>query len=99
MNTDVVISNLLAFIGENFLEGNSADLTADTELLTLGILDSLNVFALLTHVMETFGVEVPLEDLTEANLQTLAVFGNLVSARLESAPSPGGDAAAALRVA
>lgn len=71
MLNQVVLDALRDYVGRELLEGNDADLDPTTRLIELGIIDSLAAVSLIAFVQERFGVEVPLEELTEDNLQTL----------------------------
>lgn len=60
-----ISSELLTFIRESFLDGDpEGELDADTQLLELGILNSLNTAILIAHLGERFGVHVPSIDVT-----------------------------------
>ncbi|MFV2110059.1 acyl carrier protein [Micromonospora sp. LOL_015] len=55
-----VQADLDRYITGNFLgDAATAQLAADTPLLEWGVLNSLNLLQLITHIKETFGVVVP----------------------------------------
>ncbi len=73
-----------AFILENFLQGEDpSNLTDDTELKESGILDSMATLKLVTFLEDSFKVELEANDLTPANLETLASIERLVNSKLK----------------
>ncbi|MFF5496691.1 acyl carrier protein [Streptomyces aquilus] len=81
-----ITEKLLAFVRENFLSGDpEGELTADTPLLELGILNSLNTATLIAHIHEEFGVRVPLGDVTPETFKNLENLGSLVHERWNAA--------------
>lgn len=77
MNTQIV-HELRDFITTQLIEDSSVQIEPTTHLIELGLIDSLSVVVLLNFVTSRYGVEVPLEELTEANLQTLEAMGDLL---------------------
>jgi acyl carrier protein len=71
------------FILKEFLPGEDpAALTADTALMTTGILDSLATLKLVTYLEETFGIHVEAHEADAENLNTLADIVRLVTSKL-----------------
>ena len=71
------------FILEEFLEGEAPeDLTADTPLLSSGILDSVATLKLITYLEEKFGITVAPSEADEDNLNTIAAIAKLVQSKL-----------------
>lgn len=67
-----ISSELLTFIRASFLAGDpEGELDADTPLLELGILNSLNTAMLIAHLGEKFGVYVPSIDVTANNFKSV----------------------------
>ncbi|WP_342234537.1 acyl carrier protein [Inquilinus sp. OTU3971] len=69
---------LLEHIAREHLDGDLSELDVQTPLLGLKILNSLAVIKLLAFVTRQFGVVVPAEQITAANLQSIAAIVNLV---------------------
>jgi len=67
---------LLEFVASDLLHGDATDLTPATNLLALGILDSLTIELMSGFIQRSFGVELPHsaqpEDLT--TIQAVAVM-------------------------
>jgi acyl carrier protein len=59
----------------------SFELRDQDRLLERGVIDSMGVMELLVFLRNEFGVVVPDEDITEANLGTLADIARYVAAR------------------
>jgi acyl carrier protein len=60
----------------------SSPLTAETRMLGSGLLDSLSMLQLTTHLSEAFGVEFEDDDFTEENFVTAGRIAALISAKL-----------------
>lgn len=74
-----ISSELLTFIRESFLAGDpEGELDADTPLLELGILNSLNTAILVAHLGEKFGVHVPLMDVTATRFKSVRSLTEIV---------------------
>lgn len=85
MTSDEIAANLLIFIRESFLSGDSeGELDTDTPLLEYGILNSLNTAILIGHIRDAFGIELPLNDVTAESFKTIAslsvMLGNTTDA-------------------
>jgi len=72
-------SKIRAFIVENFLFGNDADLNDETSFLEEGIIDSTGVLELVTFLEEEFEIAIDDEELIPENLDSI----NNVTAYLE----------------
>jgi len=63
----------------------SAELTPDTELVVLGILDSIEILNLVSFLEEHFGVTVPIDEFIPENFASPRAVAELVG-RLGSVP-------------
>ena len=71
---------LRAFIVENFLYTRpDFPFTDDDSLLRRGIFDSLGVTEVISFLEETWGLEVPEDDVTEVNFGTLSGISRYVA--------------------
>jgi acyl carrier protein len=71
-----------SFILEAFLPGENPDeLTADTELMSTGILDSVATLRLVTFLEERFGIQVEAHEADEEHLNTLVLIADLVAGK------------------
>ncbi|MBX7167428.1 MAG: acyl carrier protein [Pirellulales bacterium] len=67
------------FILDNFLPGENPDeLTADTELITTGILDSVGILKLVTFLEERFNIGIAAHEADVEYLNTIADIVRLV---------------------
>lgn len=73
-----IVESLRTFISEELLDGREIDITPTTRLIELGLIDSLSVVVLLSFINTRYGVEVPLSELTEMNLQTIEAMSALL---------------------
>ena len=64
-------ANLSRYISQELLDGSVA-VSADDMLLADGLVDSLGMMRLVGYIGETFGVEVPPEDVVIENFSTVA---------------------------
>lgn len=76
-----VRAKLRSYVQETFLF-MKPDFTFsdDDDLLKTGIVDSMGVMEVLSYLDEEFGVEVPPEDVTEANLGSITAIARYLSA-------------------
>ena len=68
---ETIEAGLREFVVEELLSGDPRDLTLDTQLLALGIIDSFTIVALVGYVERTFGVRIPDSHMKAANFGTL----------------------------
>jgi acyl carrier protein len=57
---------------------NHRDVAADTELIGLGILDSIEILNLVSFLEERFGVTLPIEEFIPENFQSPRAIADLV---------------------
>lgn len=69
------------FISRHLLLNPGADLGDDEDLLLSGIVDSLGVMRLLTHLETTYGLSIPPEDVVIENFQTLNAMSAYLAGR------------------
>lgn len=68
---------IIDYIQNDLLSGQGdLQLTADEDLLTTGLIDSLGIMKLLAFLEETFNVKVPAEDMTIENFMTVDLMTN-----------------------
>lgn len=79
------LAEIQAFLTKEVIDPKVA-LTSSTRLIEEGLIDSLSIVALLNFISSRFGVEIPLDELTEENLQSLEAIAALVE-RLRSVNS------------
>jgi acyl carrier protein len=65
--------------------GSPADLTDDLPLIEKGILDSLGLLSLVTHLENTLGIQVDDRDIVPTNLGTLRSIEEYVARKLDDA--------------
>ena len=78
MNASVVLKE---YIREELMNGSSNDLDESENLLAAGIIDSLGILRLVSFVEEKFGIEVPDEDVTIDNLQSVKSMSDYVASQ------------------
>ena len=82
---DDIEQTVKTFILDSFLPGaDPAQLSEDTPLITGGILDSLATVQLSLFLEEGFRIELAAHEASPENLDTLALIGRLVRAKLAS---------------
>lgn len=73
---------LTAYImAEIMSSGNARDLGPNDDLIGSGILDSLAMIKLVTHLEQQYGVALQPEEMTMENLGSIAALVRLVEAR------------------
>lgn len=82
MSREEVLSRVRGFIEENFLYMRpDFELADDASLMGSGIVDSMGVMEVIHFLEDDFGVEIADEDITEANIGTVAAIASYVVAR------------------
>lgn len=77
-----VVDPIKAYILREFLPGENPDeLTADTPLMTSGILDSIATLKLVTFLESEFHISIEAHEVDAENLNTLALIGELVASK------------------
>lgn len=78
MNKHLSIDEIRQYILGDILKTPEASLTDEEDLLLSGLLDSLNVMKMVTHIEEQAGISIPPEDLLPEHFGTLkAIHGYL----------------------
>ena len=78
MNASVVLKE---YIREELMNGSSNDLDESENLLAAGIIDSLGILRLVSFVEEKFDIEVPDEDVTIDNFQSVKSMSDYVASQ------------------
>jgi len=82
-----VESRLCDFIVRNLeWEGTAEELVGDSPLLLPEVLDSEELFSMVTFVEDEFGIEVDDEEITAESLRTVADVARLVESKLAVTP-------------
>ncbi len=82
MADSTIVEKVKKFVLEEFLPGEAPEeLTAETELVTSGVLDSLAVLKLVTFLEEEFSIEVAAHEADEEHLDTLNLIADLVTSK------------------
>ena len=78
MNASVVLKE---YIREELMNGSNNELDESENLLAAGIIDSLGILRLVSFVEEKFGIEVPDEDVTIDNFQSVKSMSDYVASQ------------------
>ncbi len=73
-----VLAEILQFLRRELLEGESVQLSADTRLLDLGLINSVSAVMLQSFIEKRLGVKLPRGSLTPENLATPRSIAALV---------------------
>jgi acyl carrier protein len=74
---------LRKFITDNFLFGRPIELSDDDSLQDAGIIDSTGVLELVTHIEETYGIQVRDSELLPENLDSINRLAGFLSRKRE----------------
>lgn len=77
MNAQEIEATILAFIRDE-LRLDVADVEPDTELVSSGRIDSTDLVRLAAHLERSFDIEIPDEDVTAENLDSIAMTARYV---------------------
>ncbi len=72
-NAKIILQN---YIQKELMNGATGSMDENENLLASGIIDSLGVLRLVSFVEEQFGVEVPDEDVTLENFQSIKAIAD-----------------------
>lgn len=76
---DAVVTVVTEFVREKFLAGDpEGELQEDTNLLQLGILDSLNTAVLMTFIRDELDVVIPLEMISAGNFRSVRAIASMI---------------------
>lgn len=73
----VLTDKILSFIFANFLK-SGGDLTVNTPLMDLNILDSTSVFDIVDFISSEFNIRIPLADIHPGNFHSVAHLETLI---------------------
>ena len=80
-------SQIRGFLSENILfDGEGIVYNNDASLLEAGVMDSLGVMELVTFVSKSYGIIVPLEDISPVNFDSVNRLAAYVRRRRGSGP-------------
>ena len=69
---------LIDYIAEVWLGGDSEGLDADAPILELNIIDSAAIFDLVHHLQDRFRISVPLQEISPENFRSVSAIASLV---------------------
>jgi acyl carrier protein len=75
------------FVIENFLVGKTDVIKDDDSFLDKGILDSTGILELVSHLEETYGIEITEDELVPENLDSVNKIGAYLSTKLNGTGS------------
>lgn len=78
MNASTVLRE---YVHERLMNGSNDELEESKDLLAGGIIDSLGILQLVTFIEEKFGIEIPDEDVTIENFNSLKSMTGYVASR------------------
>lgn len=74
--------DLKDFIRKEFLfDRPDTDLSNDLSLIESGIIDSLGIFTLISHLEDAFGVQIQPEDVVIENFETIDSIKKMIAER------------------
>lgn len=77
---------LIDYIAEVWLGGDSEGLDAEAPILELNIIDSAAIFDLVHHLQDRFKISVPLQEIAPENFRTVAAIAALVDRLRKAGP-------------
>ncbi|WP_165444777.1 acyl carrier protein [[Pseudopropionibacterium] massiliense] len=80
---DTVEAALISYLADAYLDGEDEELTPETPLLELNILDSVEILGVVRFIHDRFGKSVSLTDIVPENFSTVRRIRDLVVAEKE----------------
>lgn len=77
----ITTSAIQTYISDTLLEGQHGPIDVDQDLLMTGLLDSLNVMKLASHLEEAGGITIPAQDLLLENFSTITKMYDYLKSR------------------
>ena len=77
-----IATDVRNFIVGNFLLGQECALADDASFLEEGIIDSTGILELVSHLEETYGIEITEEELVPENLDSVNRIASYLSRKL-----------------
>ena len=81
-----VCKTIEGYVVAEFLEGDGEGLTWASDLIRMGLIDSVSTFRLVTFLDDQFKIGVDSAELVPENLRTIEKLGQMVLRRRASAP-------------
>jgi acyl carrier protein len=81
-----VCKTIEGYVIAEFLEGDGEGLTWASDLIRMGLIDSVSTFRLVTFLDDQFKIGVDSAELVPENLRTIEKLGQMVLRRKASAP-------------
>lgn len=82
-----ISDTLLEYVANEILESSTNDLTVDTPLLELNVLDSIEILSLVEFIQRAYVVTVPFEAMLPTNFDTIRHISELVASLREEKES------------
>jgi acyl carrier protein len=84
MNVDLdsVCKTIEAYVVSEFLAGDGEGLTWSSDLIRMGLIDSVSTFRLATFLDEEFKIGIDAAELVPGNLRTIEKLGQMVVRRV-----------------
>lgn len=80
--TDTIEHLVIAFIRDQLQHGTEADIDAEANLFTSGLVDSVGAMRLIAHVESSLGIKIPPTDLVPANFRSIRVMAAYLRSRI-----------------
>ncbi|MDT8997742.1 hypothetical protein RQP53_00470 [Paucibacter sp. APW11] len=84
LSANSIADRLAQFISLSFLERDEAELTAETPLLDLNILDSASLFDVVDFVRAEWAVHIPANEIHPENFASISRLDQLISRLLST---------------
>jgi acyl carrier protein len=85
---EVIEERMNAFIAREIMFGKGAGLSRDTPLLEWGLINSLEMRALIAFIEREFSVHVPPEQVIAKNFASIAALARMTRGLLEASSGP-----------
>jgi acyl carrier protein len=81
-----VCKTIEGYVVAEFLEGDGEGLTWASDLIRMGLIDSVSTFRLVTFLDEQFQIGIDAAELVPENLRTIEKLGQMVLRRRAASP-------------
>jgi acyl carrier protein len=83
-----ITADVRSFVVANYLLGRGDHVNNDASFMEEGLIDSTGILELVAHLEETYGIEIPDDELIPDNLDSINRIASYLSGKLNGAGAP-----------
>lgn len=81
---NIIAAELIGFVKKEFLDGDSSDeIGEDYPLRSTGVIDSIDLLSLLTHIEQKFDIEFTADEASSDSFSTISRMARMIASKVE----------------